>query len=92
MLTSQLEREGPPISRARLTLTERFRSQHAIVTLASRWSGYVIAVLTPFVGHSVRIERELVARGLLERGGVLDPTAAAREPALAPLAGLLAHR
>jgi superfamily I DNA and/or RNA helicase len=101
-----------------------------------------IAVLTPFVGQSVRIERELVARGLLARGGVLvstvhrlqggerrvvvfsvaatqrrhlrwlgerphllhvatsraqdhlivlvDPTAAARDAALAPLAELLA--
>ena len=33
-----------------------------------------IAVLTPFVGQSVRIERELVARGLLERGDVLVST------------------
>ncbi len=125
-----------PRSRARLTLTEHFRSQHAIVALASRWSGYTLdvrtpprsledvsprlqlpvvvlpvpgvgtraaegvvneaeaaraiaivaqliadgvapsdlAVLTPFVGQSVRIERELVARGLLTRGGVLVST------------------
>ena len=33
-----------------------------------------LAVLTPFVGQSVRIERELMARGLLERGGVLVST------------------
>lgn len=33
-----------------------------------------IAVLTPFVGQSVRIERELVARGLLERGAILVST------------------
>jgi hypothetical protein len=102
-----------------------------------------IAILTPFVGQCVRIERELVARGLLERGGVLvstvhrlqggerrvvvfsvaaterrhlrwlgerphllhvatsraqdhlfvllDPTAAAREPALAPFDELMAQ-
>jgi superfamily I DNA and/or RNA helicase len=101
-----------------------------------------IAVLTPFVGQSVRIERELVRRGLVAKDGVLvstvhrlqggerrvvifsvtaterrhlrwlgerphllhvatsraqdhlivllDPTAAAREPALAPLHELLA--
>ena len=204
--TASAQAVAEPRARARLTLTEHFRSQPAIVTLASRWSGYTldvrtpprsledvsprlvrpvvvlpvcgvggrapegivneaeaaqaialvaelvadgvtpsdIAVLTPFVGQSVRIERELVARGLLERGGVLvstvhrlqggerrvvvfsvtaterrhlrwlgerphllhvatsraqdhlivllDPAAAAREPSLAPLAGLLAHR
>jgi superfamily I DNA and/or RNA helicase len=33
-----------------------------------------IAVLTPFVGQSVRVEHELVARGLLERGGILVST------------------
>jgi superfamily I DNA and/or RNA helicase len=33
-----------------------------------------LAVLTPFVGQSVRIERELVARGLIERGGILVST------------------
>ncbi len=33
-----------------------------------------IAVLTPFVGQSVRMERELVARGLLTRGGILVST------------------
>ena len=125
-----------PRSRSRLQLTEHFRSQPAIVALASRWSGYTLdvrtpprslahlsphlreavqvravrgvgarategvvneaeaaraidlvaelvaagversdlAVLTPFVGQSVRIERELMARGLLERGGVLVST------------------
>jgi len=125
-----------PRARTRLSLTEHFRSQHEIVALASRWSGYKldvrtprrsladvspllersivalpidgvgaraaegivnepeaaraidlvtaliadgvapsdIAVLTPFVGQSVRIERELVARGLLGQGGVLVST------------------
>jgi hypothetical protein len=201
--TASAQAVAEPRARARLALTEHFRSQHAIVALASRWSGYTldvrtpprsledvsprlglpvvvlpvpgvgtrapegvvneaeaayaialvaelvadgvapsdIAVLTPFVGQSVRIERELVARGLLARGGVLvstvhrlqggerrvvvfsvaaterrhlrwlgerphllhvatsraqdhlivllDPTAAAREPALAPLAELI---
>ena len=33
-----------------------------------------VAVLTPFVGQSVRIERELFARGLVRRGGVLVST------------------
>ncbi|MDF2692652.1 MAG: helicase, partial [Labilithrix sp.] len=33
-----------------------------------------IAVLTPFVGQNVRIERELLARGLMRRGGVLVST------------------
>jgi len=33
-----------------------------------------IAVLTPFVGQCVRVERELLARGLLQRGGVLVST------------------
>lgn len=33
-----------------------------------------VAVLTPFVGQCVRIERELFARGLLHRGGVLVST------------------
>jgi hypothetical protein len=203
--TSSAQAVAEPRARARLALTEHFRSQHAIVALASRWSGYTldirtqarsleevsprllspvvvlpvagagarapegvvneaeaayaielvaelvadgvapsdIAVLTPFVGQSVRIERELVARGLLERGGILvstvhrlqggerrvvvfsvtaterrhlrwlgerphllhvatsraqdhlivllDPTAATREPALAPLAELMGH-
>jgi len=202
--TSSAQAVAEPRARARLSLTEHFRSQHAIVALASRWSGYTldvrtpprslanisprlqrpvlvlpvpgagarapegvvnepeaayaielvtellahgvapsdIAVLTPFVGQCVRIERELVARGLLERGGVLvstvhrlqggerrvvvfsvaaterrhlrwlgerphllhvatsraqdhlvvlvDPTAAAREPALAPFDELIA--
>ena len=202
--TASAQAVAEPRARARLALTEHFRSQHAIVALASRWSGYTldvrtpprsledlsprlsqpvivlpvpgvgarapegvvneaeaavaialvaelvadgvapsdIAVLTPFVGQSVRIERELVARGLLARDGVLvstvhrlqggerrvvvfsvtaterrhlrwlaehphllhvatsraqdhlivllDPTASAREPSLAPLAELLA--
>ena len=197
--TASAQAVAEPRARSRLALTEHFRSQHAIVALASRWSGYTldvrtpprslehvsprltrpvtvlpvpgvgaraaegvvnedeaacaielvaalladgvapsdVAVLTPFVGQSTRIERELVARGLLARGGVLvstvhrlqggerrvvifsvtaterrhlrwlgerphllhvatsraqdhlivlvDPTAAAREPALAPL-------
>jgi hypothetical protein len=204
--TASAQAVAEPRARARLALTEHFRSQHAIVALASRWSGYTldvrtpsrsledvsprlrlpvvvlpvvgigarapegvvneaeaaavialvaelvadgvapsdIAVLTPFVGQSVRVERELVARGLLARGGVLvstvhrlqggerrvvifsvaaterrhlrwlgerphllhvatsraqdhlivlvDPAAAAREPALAPLAELLSPR
>lgn len=113
-------------ARTRLSLVEHFRSQPAIVSLASRWSGYAldvrtptrsladvsprlraavevlsvkgvgararegvvneaeagraieivtdlvadgveasdVAVLSPFVGQSLRIERELVARGL----------------------------
>ncbi len=202
--TASAQAVAEPRARARLALTEHFRSQHAIVALASRWSGYTldvrtpprsledlsprlsqpvivlpvpgvgarapegvvneaeaavaialvaelvadgvapsdIAVLTPFVGQSVRIERELVARGLLARDGVLvstvhrlqggerrvvifsitaterrhlrwlgerphllhvatsraqdhlivllDPTASAREPSLAPLAERLA--
>ena len=33
-----------------------------------------IAVLTPFVGQSIRIERELISRGLLARDGVLVST------------------
>ncbi len=33
-----------------------------------------VAVLTPFVGQCVRIERELYARGLVRRGGVLVST------------------
>jgi hypothetical protein len=33
-----------------------------------------VAVLTPFVGQCVRIERELFARGLVRRGGVLVST------------------
>jgi len=123
-------------ARARLSLTEHFRSQNEIVALASRWSGYAldvrtpprslgdvsrrlvapvvilpvpgvgarapegvvndreaertielvteliadgiapsdIAVLTPFVGQSVRIERELVSRGLALRDGILVST------------------
>lgn len=134
--TSSAQAVAEPRSRARLALVEHFRSQRAIVALASRWSGYTldvrtpprsledvsprleapvvvlpvpgvgarapegvvneaeaacaielvsqlvadgvapsdIAVLTPFVGQSVRIERELVARGLLARGGVLVST------------------
>ncbi|AKV00370.1 DNA helicase [Labilithrix luteola] len=201
--TTSAQAVAEPRARTRLTLTEHFRSQHEIVTLASRWSGYRldvrtpsrslgdvsrrldapvlalpvpgvgarapegvvneteaaraielvfeliadgvapsdIAVLTPFVGQCVRIERELVARGLHVRDGVLvstvhrlqggerrvvvfsvtaterrhlkwlgerphllhvatsraqdhlvilvDPSAAAREPALAPLRELL---
>ena len=125
-----------PRARARVTLTEHFRSQPPIVALASRWSGYTldvqtpprsladvsprlaqpvlvyavpgafsrapegvvneaeaaaavalvaelvadgvvpsdIAVLTPFVGQSIWIERALAARGLPERGGVLVST------------------
>lgn len=203
--TASAQAVAEPRARSRLALTEHFRSQHAIVALASRWSGYTldvrtpprsledvsprlerpvivlpvrgagarapegvvneaeaayaielvaelvadgvapsdIAVLTPFVGQSTRIERELVARGLLQRGGILvstvhrlqggerrvvvfsvtaterrhlrwlgerphllhvatsraqdhlivlvDPSAAAREPSLAPLAELLPH-
>lgn len=134
--TASAQSVAEPRARARLALTEHFRSQHDIVALASRWSGYSldvrtsprtlsdvsprlarpvmvfpvtgvgarapegivneaeaaraielvaalvtdgvapsdIAVLTPFVGQSVRIERELVARGLLERGGILVST------------------
>jgi hypothetical protein len=134
--TASAQAVAEPRARARLALSEHFRSQPAIVALASRWSGYTldvrtpprsledvsarlalpvvvvpvpgvgsrapegivneteavyavelvarlvadgvapsdIAVLTPFVGQSVRIERELVARGLLERGGVLVST------------------
>ncbi len=118
------------------SLTEHFRSQPAIVTLASAWSGYVldvrtpprsmahlsrrltrpvrvvdvpghgarapegivneaeaarvvalvealmadgvaardVAVLTPFVGQSARIERELLRRGLVRDDGVLVRT------------------
>ncbi len=33
-----------------------------------------IAVLTPFVGQCIRVERELLARGLFQRGGVLVST------------------
>jgi hypothetical protein len=120
----------------RRTLREHFRSQHAIVLLASRWSGHAldvrtpprslasvsprlasavsaltvrgigarapegvvnepeaacvvalvadllgdgvapsdIAVLTPFVGQCARIERELLARGMPVRDGVLVST------------------
>lgn len=134
--TSSAQAVAEPRVRTRLKLTEHFRSQHAIVALASRWSGYTldvrtpsrsladvaprlrapvvalpvrgvgarapegvvnepeaaraielveelvahgvapsdIAVLTPFVGQSVRIERELVTRGLLARDGVLVST------------------
>ncbi len=118
------------------SLTEHFRSQPAIVTLASAWSGYAldvrtpprslahvsprlarpvrvvdvpghggrapegivndaeaaqvvalvealvadgvpareVAVLTPFVGQSARIERELLRRGLVHDDGVLVRT------------------
>ena len=134
--TSSAQAVAEPRSRSRVTLTEHFRSQPAIVALASRFSGYTldvrtprhsledvsprlsqpviveyvngvgaraaegvvneseaavaielvaelvsdgiepadIAVLTPFVGQSVRIERGLVARGLLGRAGVLVST------------------
>ncbi|MBX3199935.1 MAG: ATP-binding domain-containing protein [Labilithrix sp.] len=134
--TSSAQAVAEPRARTRLSLTEHFRSQHAIVALASRWSGYAldvrtparsladvsprlagpvvvvpvrgvgarapegvvnepeaaraielvaelvadgvapadIAVLTPFVGQSVRLERELDARGLLTKGGVLVST------------------
>jgi hypothetical protein len=126
--TSSAQAVAEPRARARLSLTEHFRSQHEIVALASRWSGYAldvrtpprsladvsprlgapvvvlavqgvvneseaayaielvaglvadgvapsdIAVLTPFVGQSVRIERELLARGLASRDGVLVST------------------
>ena len=134
--TSSAQAVAEPRARTRLSLTEHFRSQHEIVALASRWSGYAldvrtrprsladvsprleapvmafavrgigaraaegvvneaeaaraielvtelvadgiapsdIAVLTPFVGQSVRIERELVTRGLLAKGGVLVST------------------
>lgn len=134
--TSSAQAVAEPRVRARLSLTEHFRSQHAIVTLASRWSGYTldvrtparsssnvsprltapvivlavegvgarasegvvndaeaacaieivrdlvddgiapsdIAVLSPFVGQAVRIERELRALGLHEQGGVLVST------------------
>lgn len=134
--TSSAQAVAEPRARTRLSLTEHFRSQHEIVALASRWSGYAldvrtpprsladvsprleapvlvfpvrgigaraaenvvneaeaaraielvttlvadgvapsdIAVLTPFVGQSVRIERELFARGLLSRDGVLVST------------------
>ncbi|HRG99979.1 MAG TPA: C-terminal helicase domain-containing protein, partial [Polyangiaceae bacterium] len=125
-----------PHAGARVRLVEHFRSQPAIVALASRWSGYRldvrtrpraltevsprlaaavqaiavrgrgerapegvvndaevahalrwveallgdgvapadVAVLTPFVGQAVRLERELFQRGLLQRGGVLVST------------------
>ena len=134
--TSSAQAAAEPRARTRLTLTEHFRSQHEIVALASRWSGYTldvrtphsslaevsprlaapvlvfsvsgvgarasegvvneaeaeaavelveelladgiepsdIAVLTPFVGQYVRIERALDARGLLRQGGVLVST------------------
>jgi superfamily I DNA and/or RNA helicase len=134
--TSSAQATAEPRTRARLALVEHFRSQPAIVALASRWSGYDldvrtasrslreisprlassvivlpvrghggrapegvvnepeaihaadlvaelladgveasdIAVLTPFVGQCVRIERELSARGLFYRGGVLVST------------------
>lgn len=134
--TSSAQAAAEPRSRARLALVEHFRSQPAIVALASRWSGYAldvrtperslahlsprlssavltipvrghgarahegvvneaeagvavdlvetlladgvreadIAVLTPFVGQSIRIERGLLARGVLARGGVLVST------------------
>jgi hypothetical protein len=134
--TTSAQAVAQPRARARSSLTEHFRSQHAIVALASRWSGYAldvrtpprslahvspwlgapvmtipvrgigmrapegvvneseaaraielvvqlikdgvtpsdIAVLTPFVGQCVRIERELVDRGLVSRSGVLVST------------------
>ena len=134
--TSSAQAVAEPRARTRLSLVEHFRSQAAIVELASRWSGYTldvrtparslvgvsprlssplvaiavpghgerapegvvnaaeaaravdlvaellgdgvdpadIAVLTPFVGQCVRIERDLLARGLLQRGGVLVST------------------
>jgi hypothetical protein len=134
--TSSAQAIAEPRARTHLSLTEHFRSQRAIVDLASRWSGYTldvrtpirsladvssrlsaavltlpvrgvgarapegvvneseaasaidlvtelvgdgvapsdIAVLTPFVGQSVRIERELVQRGLGARDGVLVST------------------
>lgn len=134
--TTSAQAVAEPRVRTRLTLTEHFRSQHPIVALASRWSGYEldvrtparslgdvsarldtpvlalpvpgvgakapegvvneseaaraielvfelvadgvapsdIAVLTPFVGQCVRIERELVARGLHTRDGILVST------------------
>ncbi len=133
--TSSAQAVGEPRARTRLSLTEHFRSQRAIVELASRWSGYTldvrtpprslahisrrlaepvvavsvcgvgarapegivnesevalasdlvaelvvdgvapsdIAVLTPFVGQCVRIERELMVRGLA-RDGILVST------------------
>lgn len=134
--TSSAQAVAEPRARTRLSLTEHFRSQHEIVALASRWSGYTldvrtprrslseisprlaapvlvlpvrgvgarapegvvneaeaaraielvemlvadgvapadIAVLTPFVGQYVRIERELVARRHVARDGVLVST------------------
>jgi AAA domain len=134
--TSSAQAVAEPRARVRVALVEHFRSQPAIVSLASRWSGYSldvrtpersladvsprlatpvvtipvrgrgerapegvvnaaeaayavelvaeliadgiepsdIAVLTPFVGQYVRIERELLARGLVQRGGVLVST------------------
>ncbi|GEM_PF-792514 len=134
--TSSAQAVAEPRVRTRLSLTEHFRSQRAIVALASRWSGYSldvrtpprsladvsprltapvlamavpgagvrasegvvneaeaavaidlvmglvtdgvtpsdIAVLTPFVGQCIRIERELLDRGLLGPEGVLVST------------------
>jgi hypothetical protein len=129
--TASAQSAAEPRASARVELVEHFRSQPAIVALASRWSGYVldvrtperslegvsprlrmpvavmpvhglgeraaegvvnaaeaiaavalveellrdgvnagdVAVLTPFVGQCVRIERELHARGLLSKFG-----------------------
>jgi hypothetical protein len=134
--TSSAQAVAEPRARTRMSLTEHFRSQPAIVSLASQWSGYAldvrtpprslsdvsprlsapvlalpvrgvgargpegvvneseaacaielvaqlvadgvapsdIAVLTPFVGQCVRIERELLSRDLLGRDGVLVST------------------
>lgn len=134
--TASAQAVAEPRARARLSLTEHFRSQPEIVALASRWSGYAldvrtpprslaavaprldaavmafavpgtgarapegivneaeaeralelasalvasgvapsdIAVLTPFVGQGIRIERELAARQLAGSGGVLVST------------------
>ena len=137
--TASAQAAAEPRARARLALVEHFRSQPAIVALASHWSGHRLevrtprrsletvsprlvapvlvapvfgtgerapegivneaeaeravalaldlledgvapsdlAVLTPFVGQSVRIERMLLERGLLDRergGGVLVST------------------
>lgn len=45
--TSSAQSVAEPRSRARLALTEHFRSQPPIVSLASRWSGYTLDVRTP---------------------------------------------
>lgn len=133
---SSAQRVAEGRARARVSLVEHFRSQPAIVTLASRWSGHTldvrtpprsladvsprlaspvitipvdgrgvraaegvvneaeadvavelvealvrdgvepsdIAVLTPFVGQCVRLERMLHGRGLLARGGIIVST------------------